>query len=386
MMIVNRSDPVAFSDILRLVPTAPEWAISWDVIWRLWPELPVLDSCPQDPVHHAEGDVGVHTRMVVEALVGTPEWKELDEAARGCLFWAAVLHDVGKPATTKTEDDGRITSRGHSRVGAAIARLLLWQAGAPFDWREQLCGIITAHQLPFWLIDRLDPERLAIETSWKCLPEFLCLHAKADALGRECEDKNAVLDNVVLARQLFEDAGCLTGRYPFANDESRLAFFERPDRDPHYAAFEAFRCKVTLMSGLPGAGKDTWITRNRPDTPVVSLDAVRAELGEPATGNQGRVIQAAYERAREYLRREQDFIWNGTNVTAQLRAKPLRLFRDYNAQIEITYIEPAFSRLRSQNRDRKAVVPEEVISKLIQKLEPPGDWEAHQIMRVVEQL
>ncbi|CTQ55742.1 polynucleotide kinase [Roseibium album] len=384
-MTVHRYDGPSFADLQALVPASPDWSINWDSVWGLWCELQVLDACQQDPIHHAEGDVGRHTRMVVEALVGTKEWKELDEAAKGCLFWAAVLHDVGKPATTKTEEDGRITSRGHSRVGAAIARQLLWHAGTPFYWREQLCGIISAHQLPFWLIERPDPERLAIESSWRCPADLLYLHAKADALGRECEDQNAVLDNVALARQVFEDEGCLTQRFAFSNNESRVAFFERPGRDPNYAAFETFRCKVTFMSGLPGAGKDTWIARNRQGVPVVSLDALRDELGVTAIGNQGRVVQAAYERAREHLRNEQDFVWNGTNVTAQLRAKPFKLFRDYNAQIEIVYIEPSLSRLRTQNRNRDAVVPENVLSNLIQKMEPPGDWEAHQILRVVGQ-
>lgn len=317
--------------------------------------------------------------MVVEALVSMEAWRQLNPEDRSCLFWAAVLHNVGKPATTKTEDDGRITSRGHSRVGAAMARRCLWDAGAPFAWREKLCGLIAAHQLPFWLIEREHPARLAIETSWKCRPDLLCLHAEADAMGRICSDQDSILVNVALARQTFEDAGCLAMPFAFANDESRVAFFEKPDRDPYYVAFEDFRCRVTVMSGLPGAGKDTWISRNRPDVPVVSLDALRDELGQPATGNQGRVIQAAYEAARDHLRNGRDFVWNATNISAQLRAKPLKLLRDYGAHVEIVYLEPEPAKLYSQNRARAAIVPDAVINTLLRKLEPPGSWEAHRV-------
>ncbi len=317
--------------------------------------------------------------MVVEALVADPEWQSLPSDDRSCLFWAAILHDVGKPVVTKHEADERISSRGHSRVGASIARQLLWHAGAPFAWREALCGIIAHHQLPFWLIERPDPVRMAIETSWRCRPDHLCLHAKADALGRVCQDQQAILESVSLAALTFQEADCLHGPFAFANDESRVAFFDLEDRDPHYAAHEDFKCTVTVMSGLPGAGKDMWIAKNRAHHPVVSLDLIRDEMGVSATDNQGQVIQAAHERAREYLRAGTDFVWNATNVTRLNRSKVLRLLRDYGARIEIVYLEVSPDRLRRQNRDRPDAVPDAVIDHLARKLEPPEMWEAHQV-------
>ncbi|PJI91269.1 putative kinase [Yoonia maricola] len=370
---------ITHDHLLSLVPTDPLWRVDWAAIWPLWPELATLDTCPQDPIHHVEGDVGTHTRMVVEALVADPEWQALEPDEQSCLFWAAVLHDIGKPAVTKHEENGRISSRGHSRVGTSIARQLLWQARSPFVWREALCGIITHHQLPFWLIERPDPARMAIQTSWRCRPDQLCLHAKADALGRTCDDQQAILESVSLAAVTFQEADCWHGPFAFANDESRVAFFDIEDRDPHYAAHEDFKCTVTVMSGLPGAGKDTWLAKHRPEHPVVSLDLIRDEMGISATDNQGQVIQAAHERARENLRTGTDFVWNATNVTRQNRSKVLRLLRDYSARIEIVYVEVSPDQLRRQNRDRPDAVPDAVIDHLAHKLEPPEMWEAHQV-------
>ncbi len=305
----------------------------------------------------------------------------MDDDNRACLFWAAVLHDIGKPATTKEEPDGRISARNHARVGTQMARQLLWEASTPFAWREALCGIISEHLVPFWLVEKSNHRRLAIMGSWRCKPDHLCLHAQADTLGRICADQQGVLDNIALAEEVFKEAECFVSPYRFANDASRVAFFEKPDRDPSYREFEDFRCNVTVMSGLPGAGKDTWINANRSHLPVVSLDAIRSELNAPSTGNQGRVIQAARERAREYLRARQDFVWNATNISRQLREKSLGLLRDYNAHVEIAYIEVSPDRLFSQNSKREDAIPTRALQSLVRKLEPPQDWEAHSVIR-----
>ena len=52
---------------------------------------------------------------------------------------------------------------------------------------------------------------------------------------------------------------------------------------------EDYRCTVTMMSGLPGRGKDTWLAANCPDLPVVSLDELRCELDIEATDDQGQI-------------------------------------------------------------------------------------------------
>jgi len=372
-----------FKALLDLVP-APGAQPGWDRIEaELGPFAHRMEACPQDPRHHSEGCVLVHTRMVVDALVSDPAWAGREAKDRERLFWAAVLHDIGKPATTRIEEDGSITSRGHSRAGAAIAREFLRAHRAPFHWREAICGLIASHQLPFWLIERDTGSRLAIETSWTCNSADLCLHAQADARGRVCEDKEDLLTRIALAKALFEEERCFGERRAFANDASRIEWAMRGDRDPDYAAHEDYSCTALMMSALPGSGKDSWIAANMPDLPVVSLDDIRLEMGVGATDNQGRVIQEARERARAHLRAGQDFIWNATNITRQIRTPILSLFRDYGARTRIVYIEVDDDRLRTQNTGRAAAVPGHVMDKLAAKLEPPTLLEAHQVDFIV---
>jgi predicted kinase len=131
------------------------------------------------------------------------------------------------------------------------------------------------------------------------------------------------------------------------------------------------------MSGLPGSGKDTWLRRNRSALPVVALDAVREELELEATDNQGRVIQIAREKVRERLRCQSDFAFNATNLTRQMRRRWIDLFADYGARVEIVYLEPPLEVVLERNGERGRAVPESVVLRLLDRLEPPTLAEAH---------
>jgi predicted kinase len=131
------------------------------------------------------------------------------------------------------------------------------------------------------------------------------------------------------------------------------------------------------MSGLPGAGKDSWLSRHRSGLPIVALDAIRDSLDLDATDNQGEVIQTAREQCRIHLRAGQNFAFNATNITKQMRLRWIDLFTDYSARIEIVYLEPSISMLLHQNRNRERPVPEKVVLDLIEKLEPPTFTESH---------
>lgn len=85
--------------------------------------------------------------------------------------------------------------------------------------------------------------------------------------------------------------------------------------------------------------------------PVVSLDALRVSMGIAPTEPQGAVIDAARELAREHLRKRRNFVWNATNISAQMRQKPLGLFLEYGAQVTIVYLEAPRGRLMTQNRN-----------------------------------
>ena len=97
------------------------------------------------------------------------------------------------------------------------------------------------------------------------------------------------------------------------------------------------------------------------------------------TDQQGPVIVAAREAMRQHLRQGTTFAFNATNVTREMRSRWIRLARDYNYRIRIVYIEPVLATIIEQNSQRPNPVPESVILKLLEKLDPPGANEAHEV-------
>ncbi len=347
------------------------------------PWATAMADCRQDADWHAEGDVWTHTRMVVAEVERLPEWPSLDREAQLTLLFAALFHDAGKPATTTIDPaTGRTRSPKHSLSGMRICRDVLRELKCGLGVREQIAALVRYHGRPPYLLDKEDPTREIISLSWQVNYRLLYLLALADTRGRLTREMSRPEESIHLWKVAAEEHGCFDRPYSFANDHARFLFFRDALSSLHYTPREEYRCTVTLMSGLPGSGKDTWLTRHRPNLPVVSLDDLRVDLDVAASGNQGEVVQVARERCREYLRAGQDFAFNATNIVRQTRKRWVDLFADYAARVEAVYVEPPLSVILQQNQRRREPVPMHEIQRLVEKLEPPTWAEAHSIISV----
>lgn len=83
---------------------------------HLLPEILVLQGCEQPPQFHPEGDVFVHTRLMLSLL---------PEQVSPSLVLSVLFHDIAKPATQSVDPNGRIRFNGHEHLGARMTESIL---------------------------------------------------------------------------------------------------------------------------------------------------------------------------------------------------------------------------------------------------------------------
>jgi len=167
-----------------------EWASRLGVVDKLFPELKMLQGCPQEPEWHPEGDVWVHTLLAVDQAKREIDGLPIEKALTVML--AVVCHDFGKPSTTALVD-GRIRSYEHEEAGVLPARAFLDRMNIRtlrgYDVREQVVQLVAHHLTPSHYFKNRDNvgdgafRRLARRLE----PDLLYRVSRADCLGRTGE-------------------------------------------------------------------------------------------------------------------------------------------------------------------------------------------------------
>ncbi len=356
---------------------------NWKDLEHTFQWIKDMDGVPQDPIFHQEGDVAVHTQMVVAVLQKLPEYNALDEQSQAILYAAALLHDVEKRSTTVIEADGRITSARHAKRGEYTARSVLYKLkNHPcFEYKEAIAKLVRYHGLPLWIFERPRPKKMLFQVSLEVNTHWLYILAKADVLGRICDTQADLLYRLELFQELCKEHDCYGQAKAFGSDWGRYAYFVKEDNAVDYVPFEGNAFEVVMLSALPGTGKDTFVKKRYKDWAMVSIDDLRRKHKVSPTDKKknGQMVQLAKEAARVHLRKRQSFVWNATNITRSMRKQLIDLFQSYGAKTTVVYLEVPYTQLLTQNKNRQYQIPDKVIQRMIDKLEVPCLWEAPKV-------
>ncbi len=152
---------------------------------QLFPELTALVGVPQDAVWHPEGNVDIHTLMVVDEARKLID--ELPYAKQIAVMLGALCHDFGKPPTTKFFD-GKWRSHGHDEAGVEPTISFLDKLGIytldGYDVREQIVQLVRYHLLPAMFYKQTPSNGAFRRLARKVELDLLYRVSKADTLGR----------------------------------------------------------------------------------------------------------------------------------------------------------------------------------------------------------
>ncbi len=110
------------------------------LLQQVLPEAVRMHGVQQPPEYHPEGDVWIHTMLLLE---------KLPPNATPTLAWGALLHDIGKPATYRAPDPNdphdRIRFNGHVEVGVRIAETILGRLRFSNEETAQIVALVKNH-------------------------------------------------------------------------------------------------------------------------------------------------------------------------------------------------------------------------------------------------
>ena len=167
-----------------------EWLLKLGAVEKLFPEILSLIGVPQDPEWHPEGDVLVHTQLVIDRARELID--DLSYPRQVTVMLAALAHDFGKPATTEFID-GRLRSRGHEEAGVPPAESFLDRINVHtidgYNVRGQVIALVREHLKPGEFYKKRDEvgEGAFRRLARRCEPDLLYRVAKADSLGRNAD-------------------------------------------------------------------------------------------------------------------------------------------------------------------------------------------------------
>jgi len=136
------------------------------------PEIEAMQGVTQPPKYHPEGDVFVHTALVLDNL---GDLTALTAGDQEDLLWAALLHDVSKPATRSVGPDGRIRFHGHESLGREASGALLERLRSPRRSIERVGDLVGTH-MQFPSLPKMRPAKLRRFLAHEDIELHLALH------------------------------------------------------------------------------------------------------------------------------------------------------------------------------------------------------------------
>lgn len=193
--LLDKISPERIRDEFSKIITSPnrrrglELLVDTGLIAHFMPEVLPLIGCDQPPEWHPEGDVYIHTRIMLEMLAP-------DAPLELCL--ATLLHDIAKPPTRTIDPDGRIRFNGHDALGAEMAEEILTRLRYPNAVIRDAAHMVSRH-MQFMNVQQMRKAKLKRFMSEPTFPQEMELHRV------DCASSNGFTDNYDFLNEKAEE-------------------------------------------------------------------------------------------------------------------------------------------------------------------------------------
>lgn len=372
-----------------------------------FPLLSKYSSTKQDSEWHSEGDVHIHTDMVLLEMYALLDDSELSISKMNVLILSALFHDYAKPVTTSNKEINgkiRVVAPNHESIGASI----LFTCTPPFnmehnDWM-QVIRLVEFHQIPKMLVvheKRKEHYSKLYRNAGQL--EMLYILEMADILGRHCADKDMQIHYLEMFKMFAIEYGCWNTD-PYLEFKN-LVYSSFPDSDANYVYHRGIysyenndifmpeeeiarsfnylgkQSHVIILCGLSASGKTSYTKKHLKGFDVINLDEIRRSLSKDPYNQKfsQESVRIATEKLKQSLRQNKNIVWDATNIRRDFRDRIFALASRYNAYVEIVIFSTTIKKSILSDNSRVESVGADVIRNQAERFQLPSYPEAHKL-------
>ncbi len=357
--------------------------------------IELMQRTPQNPKYHAEGNVYIHTIKVLEQFHLWEESNSLSKTDYEVLYWACILHDIGKPFVTTWKED-RWTAKGHEEAGVPHSRdILLGQKEISLHQRLRILNLVRWHHIPLnW--NKVTDTILAGFSTMLNLRE-LALFGTFDIGGRDCQDKEkAVTKGRLFMEDIVPKIETESGSFDFAcrrygegNLKQKNALWNAYRiNDPTlwkkllYAQYDepmqpAFQCILPI--GIPSPQKWDFLQSLYPNAFFLPVKGwgIEGKLPEVAFDRQ-RILTTFKHHLSQYARNKRTIILVGDNLFESTRSELSSMIKSLQGRVTSYFFDIPLENIINENLAQTTPLPEPEIRIAHRMLRYPHPWEAHE--------
>ncbi len=388
-----------------------------DMLSGYFPALNDFKITEQDSQWHAEGDVHIHTQMVLDSIYDLLDNMDTNKSEhiltseeRQVLILSALLHDIAKPWCTRRKvinGQERVVASGHEDEGRSYLATRIINLELSKKAITLILALVGEHQKPKMLViknkDYCDYFALS-----RIAPLHLFYYLEmADVMGRTCDDHEQQKQYIEMfklfsqdynlwnppasttfSQSYIEQLNCLPVKqqsYVYSHTLNWLANQQIIQAEEAFAkSYQARQdyAHIVILVGLSGSGKSTWVKQNVPEYEVISLDLLREKINgkRACQKNIGQILQAAKLQLKQGLAANKKLVWDATNLRRDFRSPIIQIAKDYQALSTQVVFQCTEQHVRKQNKQRQHQVPEDVLTQQLTSWQWPNVLEAHRTL------